>query len=435
MFAQVFNADGSRRGEEFLVNDHVTNNQYAKSLVATEGGGFAVLYEGYDAAGEYPVRLQQFDAQGARIDDPVQLHEHTAGHQYDAAAARYAADDGDDDARFAELPRIAKDVPRTFGGVDAPCAAAARAQASPAMPGWALRLIGMSAQPVEEDESGDKELYDRRRAERLARLLNIGNEHLPYAQGMNFVAASILSECERGGGADEALAFGLYCYALRDLGCEKLYGRRLPAALAALDLSLRRHAPALHAHLAGCGFDPQLYAVEWLSALFVVSVPRTLSLAVLDLLFAGVEDAPIRVAVAILRQAEKPLLRLKTLDDLVAGFKPAVRAVRPKLVLIDVLRVSNRVPLLASPASPKSARSNAVDTPFGEGVVTGVAAQGRVAVALTWGGRAALERRLVTSAPPPPPPEDASPSIPTARWTGSSPDVTWFRARADFADY
>ena len=66
---------------------------------------------------------------------------------------------------------------------------------------------------------------------------------------------------------------------------------------------------------------------------------------------------PIRVAVAILRQAEKPLLRLKTLDDLVAGFKPAVRAVRPKLVLIDVLRVSNRVPLLASPASPKSARS------------------------------------------------------------------------------
>ena len=130
----------------------------------------------------------------------------------------------------------------------------------------------------EDDDCGDKEVYDRRRAERLARLLNIGNEHLPYAQGMNFVAASILSECERGGGADEALAFGLYCYALRDLGCEKLYGRRLPAALAALDLSLRRHAPALHAHLAGCGFDPQLYAVEWLSALFVVSVPRTLSL-------------------------------------------------------------------------------------------------------------------------------------------------------------
>ena len=116
------------------------------------------------------------------------------------------------------------------------------------------------------------------------------------------------------------------------------------------------------------------------------------------------------------------------------GFKPAVRAVRPKLVLIDVLRVANRVPLLASPASPKSARSNAVDTPFGEGVVTGVAAQGRVAVALTWGGRAALERRLVTSAPPPPPP-DSSPSIPTARWTGSSPDVNWFRARADFVDY
>ena len=225
-------------------------------------------------------------ADGARWEhgaDAEKLATYAARHAaaqpaYDAAAARYAADDGDDDDRFAELPRIAKDVPRTFGGVDAPCAAAARAHAAPAVPGWALRLIGMAPPAVEEDDGDDKEVYDRRRAERLARLLNIGNEQLPYAQGMNFVAASILSECERGGGADEALAFGLYCYALRDLGCEKLYGRRLPAALAALDLSLRRHAPALHAHLAGCGFDPQLYAVEWLSALFVVSVPRTLSL-------------------------------------------------------------------------------------------------------------------------------------------------------------
>ena len=113
-------------------------------------------------------------ADGARWEhgaDAEKLATYAARHAaaqpaYDAAAARYAADDGDDDDRFAELPRIAKDVPRTFGGVDAPCAAAARAQASPAMPGWALRLIGM-APPVEEDDDGDdKEVYDRRRAER-----------------------------------------------------------------------------------------------------------------------------------------------------------------------------------------------------------------------------------------------------------------------------
>jgi hypothetical protein len=141
----------------------------------------------------------------------------------------------------------------------------------------------------------------------------------------------------------------------------------------------------------------------------------------------------VRVAVAILRAAERPLLKLRTLDDLVAGFKSAVRAVRPKVVLIDALRVSNRVPLLAS--SPKGARTNAVGTPFGSGVVTGVASHGRVAVALHWGGRAALDRSLVSSAPPPPPPDSPPAAPPTARWTGSSPDVTWFRARADFADY
>ena len=65
-------------------------------------------------------------ADGARWEhgaDAEKLSTYAARHAaaqpaYDAAAARYAADDGADDDRFAELPRIAKDVPRTFGGVD-----------------------------------------------------------------------------------------------------------------------------------------------------------------------------------------------------------------------------------------------------------------------------------------------------------------------------
>ena len=78
------------------------------------------------------------------------------------------------------------------------------------MPGWALRLMNGA-------DCGRGRRQRRQGALRPAargapaRLLNIGHsEQLPYAQGMNFVAASILSECERGGGADEALAFGLY---------------------------------------------------------------------------------------------------------------------------------------------------------------------------------------------------------------------------------
>ena len=63
-------------------------------------------------------------ADGARWEhgaDAEKLATYAARHAaaqpaYDAAAARYAADDGADDGRFAELPRIAKDVPRTFGG-------------------------------------------------------------------------------------------------------------------------------------------------------------------------------------------------------------------------------------------------------------------------------------------------------------------------------
>lgn len=39
------------------------------------------------------------------------------------------------------------------------------------------------------------------------------------------------------------------------------------------------------------GFEPQLYAVEWFSALFTISTPRALSLALLDLVFARFDEA------------------------------------------------------------------------------------------------------------------------------------------------
>ena len=70
---------------------------------------------------------------------------------------------------------------------------------------------------------------------------------------------------------------------MSELHAERLYGRSLATCLAALELSLKRHAPAVHAHLKSLDFEPQLYAVEWFSALFVVSLPRALSLCALDL--------------------------------------------------------------------------------------------------------------------------------------------------------
>jgi len=69
-----------------------------------------------------------------------------------------------------------------------------------------------------------------------------------------------------------------------------------PRYLAAFELATRRHCPRLHAHLRSEGFEPQLYGVEWFSALFVISVPKILSLCCLDLLYAKFDDAPLRPA-------------------------------------------------------------------------------------------------------------------------------------------
>ena len=351
-------------------------------------------------------------------------------------AARSGSDDGE---RFPHLGKIAKDVPRTFGGIPAPEAAwgAPRPGAfslSGAAERWARTYLrwdfGEPPRPPDAPAASAG-----KRARRLARMLNVGSELFGYKQGMNFVAGTLLTECEALG-RGEGVAFALYAYLLRQLHVERLYGRSLATYLAALELALRRHAPRLHAHLRSEGFEPQLYGVEWFSALFVISVPKVLSLCLLDLVYARVEDAPLRLAVAVLKNSEADLLALRSFDDLVAHFKDTVRRVRPRQVLVELVaaRAQRRVDTLRAlgggssrpdwrppgsganamlaASAPATRRANAVATPFGAGAVVGLGPDGVVAVKLDWGGVARVPKALVDLDGPPPP---ASPNVPAPR--------------------
>ena len=158
--------------------------------------------------------------------------------------------------------------------------------------------------------------------------------------------------------------------------------------------------------------------------------------------YARVEDAPIRLAVAVLRAASPELLKLRSLDELVANFKGVVRRVRPRRVLLEFLGVRARPGGTLRALAPVSRRapaprddddagtgdgdvtpprmespSHGVATPFGRGVVAGLAEGGRVRVRLDWGAVARLPREIVSldsaAAPPPPPPAAASPVFTT----------------------
>ena len=77
IMGQLFAADGSPVGEEFLVNDLPANTQYEPVVVGQPGGGFAIAYtsnSGLDSSG-YGIVMQQYAADGSRIDGSVLVNQ------------------------------------------------------------------------------------------------------------------------------------------------------------------------------------------------------------------------------------------------------------------------------------------------------------------------------------------------------------------------
>jgi hypothetical protein len=91
IYAQRFDGMGAPVGEEFLVNEVVDGSQTQPDVasIVGSGGGFAVIYSdsnGTDGSG-WGVFLQQYDAQGNRVDDPVQVNQETSSTQSQGAIA------------------------------------------------------------------------------------------------------------------------------------------------------------------------------------------------------------------------------------------------------------------------------------------------------------------------------------------------------------
>ncbi|WP_424990889.1 Ig-like domain-containing protein [Fluviibacterium sp. S390] len=89
IYVQKFDGSGTKVGPEILVNEVVDGSQSAPDIAALPGGGFAVSYadsNGTDGWG-WGVFLQQFDANGYRIDGAVQINEQFTSTQFQGALA------------------------------------------------------------------------------------------------------------------------------------------------------------------------------------------------------------------------------------------------------------------------------------------------------------------------------------------------------------
>ncbi|MBR1241576.1 VCBS repeat-containing protein [Bradyrhizobium sp. AUGA SZCCT0274] len=87
--AQVFNADGTPSGSEFLVNT-VTTSLVRPAIAALADGRFVIAWDDFDAVVGYEVRAQVFDADGAPSGSEFPVNTTTASQQVEPVVTALA---------------------------------------------------------------------------------------------------------------------------------------------------------------------------------------------------------------------------------------------------------------------------------------------------------------------------------------------------------
>ncbi|MBU1626831.1 hypothetical protein KKB18_05620 [bacterium] len=88
IFAQRFDKDGNKLGSEFQVNSFYENFQYFPSIAMDDSGEFIIVWQNMDQDGiRYGVFAQRFDSNGNRIGDEFQVNTGTEGENAWASVA------------------------------------------------------------------------------------------------------------------------------------------------------------------------------------------------------------------------------------------------------------------------------------------------------------------------------------------------------------
>ncbi|WP_157139018.1 cadherin-like domain-containing protein [Asticcacaulis biprosthecium] len=88
IYAKRFNQDGVGVGDEELINSHTNDNQNAPSIASLTGGGYVITWSSYEQDGSgFGVYAQSFDVDGVRFGDEVRVNTTTLSHQYQPVVA------------------------------------------------------------------------------------------------------------------------------------------------------------------------------------------------------------------------------------------------------------------------------------------------------------------------------------------------------------
>ncbi|WP_085910179.1 VCBS domain-containing protein, partial [Kiloniella majae] len=82
VYGQAYNADGTKQGGEFQVNSYTTDNQYHPKISSLSDGGWVITWNSQDQDGSsYGVYGQAYNADGSTKGAEFQIHDETSGEQ------------------------------------------------------------------------------------------------------------------------------------------------------------------------------------------------------------------------------------------------------------------------------------------------------------------------------------------------------------------
>ena len=81
VYAQRYNADGTKDGSEFQVNEYTLNSQQSPSVAALDSGKFVVTWQSYQDGDGYGIYAQRYNADGTTDGSEFRVNTYTTSTQ------------------------------------------------------------------------------------------------------------------------------------------------------------------------------------------------------------------------------------------------------------------------------------------------------------------------------------------------------------------
>ncbi len=153
---------------------------------------------------------------------------------------------------------------------------------------------------------------------KVIKVYSVYDPDVGYTQGMGFIAAPLLINCE-----NEAESFGLLVGLMKNYGLRELFLPGMPGLMLMLyqfDRLLEEHSPSLYNRLIREGISSTMYATQWFLTFFAYKFPLEFVLRIFDIVFVEGIEVLLKFAVNLMLKNEETLVKLR-FDELLDFLK------------------------------------------------------------------------------------------------------------------